>query len=100
MDILNEITKYIVEPMQIAILALWVLGMFLKRTPSIPDWAIIWVLLVVGIILGFITFGLTADGFIQGVLVSGVSVLGHQLFKQTQKGHDEIKTKHKPEISD
>lgn len=83
MDFISEITGYIAEPMQVAILALWVLGMFLKRTPSIPDWTIIWVLLVVGIILGFITLGLTADGFIQGVLVSGVAVLGHQLFKQT-----------------
>lgn len=100
MDIINEITSYIAEPMLVVILALWVLGMFLKRTPYIPDWAIIWVLLVVGVILGFITLGITAEGFVQGVLVAGVAVLGHNLIKQTREGYTETKTKHKPEISD
>lgn len=100
MDFINEVTGYIAEPMLAVILALWVLGMFLKRTPSVPDWAIIWALLIVGIVLALFVLGFTADAFIQGILVAGVAVLGHNLIKQTREGYTETKTKHKPEISD
>lgn len=100
MDIINEITSYIAEPMLVVIMALWVLGAFLKRTPNVPDWTIIWLLLIVGVVLALFILGFTVDAVVQGILVSGVAVLGHQLFKQTQKGHNEVKTKHKPEISD
>lgn len=100
MDFINEITEHIAGPMLAVILALWVLGMFLKRTPSVPDWVIIWALLIVGIVMALFILGFTADAFIQGILVAGVAVLGHQLLKQSCEGHNESKTKYRPEISD
>ena len=84
MDFIGEITNYIDGEMMIVIVALWVIGAFLKRTPNVPDWTIIWLLLVVGIVLAFFVIGFTAGAVIQGILVAGVAVLGHQLIKQTR----------------
>jgi hypothetical protein len=79
MDFLN----YIVEEALIVIPVLWIIGVFLKMTPKISDWTIIWILLVVGIALTIALLGLTPQAIIQGVLVAGAAVLGHQLLKQT-----------------
>ena len=84
MDFIGEITNYIDGEMMIVIVALWVIGAFLKRTPNVPDWTIIWLLLVVGIVLAFFVIGFTAGAVIQGILVAGVAVLGHQLIKKTR----------------
>ena len=43
-----------------------------------------WVLLVVGVLATMGIMGFTIESAIQGVLVAGASVFGHQLLKQTQ----------------
>ncbi|WP_404329901.1 phage holin family protein [Mesobacillus maritimus] len=63
--------------------ALWVIGYGLKHTPRIPDWTIIWILLVISISFGSFAFGFSTEGILNGVIAAGVSVLGHQMFKQT-----------------
>jgi RsiW-degrading membrane proteinase PrsW (M82 family) len=78
-----DIMKYIVEEALIVIPVLWVLGTLLKRTPKVQDWMIVWALFVVGILLTISLLGFTAQAIMQGVLVSGAAVLGHQLLKQT-----------------
>ena len=78
-----EILEYIISEALIIIPVLWILGSFLKRTPKVQDWIIPWVLLLVGVILAIGIIGLTVDAAIQGVLVAGAAVLGHQLLKQT-----------------
>lgn len=65
---------------------LWVLGAFLKQTPFFADWAIVWVLLLVGVTLTMALLGTSVSSFIQGILVTGVAIMGHQLIKQTLKG--------------
>jgi biotin transporter BioY len=78
-----DFLSYIVEEALIVIPVLWVLGALLKRTPKVQDWVIVWVLLVIGIALTVYIMGLTPLAIMQGVLVAGAAVLGHQLLKQT-----------------
>ena len=78
-----EFIDYIISEALIIIPVLWILGSFLKRTPKVQDWIIPWVLLAVGILAALGIIGFTADAAIQGVLVAGAAVLGHQLVKQT-----------------
>lgn len=78
-----EILEYIINEALIIIPVLWILGSFLKRTPKVQDWIIPWVLLFVGVVLAIGIIGLTVDAAVQGILVAGAAVLGHQLVKQT-----------------
>ncbi|QGH37013.1 holin [Gracilibacillus salitolerans] len=71
--------------MLIVVAVLWVIGLFLKRTPNFPDWIIVWTLLVLGVLVAVFVIGFTVDAFIQGVIVAGLAVFAHQLIKQTQK---------------
>lgn len=79
MDIMN----YIVKDSYILIPVLYVIGVFIKKTPIIPDWIIPWILLVLGIVGGFFLGGMTFKGVLQGILVAGVTVFANQLYKQT-----------------
>jgi len=63
--------------------ALWVIGYGLKQTPKIPNWTILWILLVISISFGTFAFGFSSEGILNGVIAAGVAVLGHQMFKQT-----------------
>lgn len=78
-----EIIEYIMNEALIIVPVLWILGSFLKRTPKVQDWIIPWVLLAVGILAALGIIGFTVDAAVQGVLVAGAAVLGHQLIKQT-----------------
>lgn len=78
-----EILDFIMEEALILVPVLWILGTFLKRTPMIPDWTIVWMLLTTSIALTSSLFGLTVHAVLQGILVAGVAVLGHQMLKQT-----------------
>lgn len=83
MDV-SIIQQFIVEQALILIPALWVLGYFLKQSPKVADWVIVWILVALGIVGGISIVGFNANGVIQGILVAGASVLGHQLIKQTK----------------
>lgn len=63
--------------------ALWVIGYALKQTPKVPDWSILWIILILSISIGILAFGFSYDGLINGIIASGVAVLGHQMIKQT-----------------
>jgi len=83
---MEEIIKaYMVERALVLVPVLWIVGAAVKKTPFIADWLIPYILLVLGAAGGLITVGVTAEGAIQGVLASGLAVLGHQLVKQTGK---------------
>ena len=74
---------YIIEEAYILIPALYVIGVFLKKTPRIADWLIPWILLLLGMIGGFFCSGMQPHGILQGVIVTGVTVFANQLYKQT-----------------
>lgn len=79
-----DLMEFIVGDALIIVPALWVLGVFLKKS-TVKDKFIVWVLLVVGTVLTMGIMGLSVEAVIQGILVTGAAVLGHQLLKQTVK---------------
>ena len=73
---------YIVQEAYILIPALYLIGMFAKKVPGIPDWTIPLIVLGFGIVGAVLIIGVTIYGFIQGILVAGVTVFTNQVFKQ------------------
>lgn len=88
-----EILKFIKPEILILIPALIVLGLILKKTPQVKDWLIPNILLGFGIVLSILILSLQGgftsinilNGFIQGILVTGMAVYVHQLKIQTTR---------------
>jgi hypothetical protein len=80
-----ELIDYVIQEAYIVVLALWFIGAILKNTPKVEDWSIPYILLLPGIVLTIALLGLSAENFIQGILVTGAAVLGHQLVKQAKE---------------
>ena len=78
MDFLN----YIAENAVILVPALYIIGMFIKAVPGIPNWCIPFALLLLGEAGALGIMGLSAEAAIQGVLVTGAAVLVNQGVKQ------------------
>ncbi|MCL2507651.1 MAG: phage holin family protein [Oscillospiraceae bacterium] len=74
--------EYIVEKALVLIPALFVLGKIIKSIEKIPNKFIPLILLVFGVSGTLLLLGPSVDAAIQGVLVTGVTVYGHQVFKQ------------------
>lgn len=87
-DFLTTLQQHIDPKMAIVIAALWVLGFFLKRTPAVKDWLIIWALTAAGIAGGILLLGPTTNAVLQGILAAGIAVYFHQLIKQTTDKRD------------
>lgn len=79
-----NLLNYINEGLVVMIPVLYILGVFLKKS-RVRDELIPWFLLVVSIALCGIIARNVIQGIIQGVLVTGVCVLGSQLYIQTFK---------------
>lgn len=82
---MDNLISYITDNALILIPAIYVIGAILKGTELVKDKYIPVILLPIGIVLGMILVGFTVNGFIQGVLVTGVAVYANQLVKQVQK---------------
>lgn len=78
--------SYIKPEVYILIPALYVVGLFIKKIPKVPDWIIPIALLILSVIAAPLIVGFTVYGFIQGVLCAGAAVFGNQIFKQTVSG--------------
>lgn len=86
MDIIAE---YINQENLILIPVIYIIGVFLKKIPKFNDKYIPLVLLLLASILSFVLsnmFNLVslAGSIIQGILITGVAVLGNQIYKQLQ----------------
>ena len=81
MDFMN----YIIENALILIPVLYILGTFLKGLENIKDKYIPLVLLTIGIGFSVAIIGFSVDAIIQGILVTGVTVLSNQLIKHSKK---------------
>ncbi|SMB95290.1 Phage holin family Hol44, holin superfamily V [Desulfonispora thiosulfatigenes DSM 11270] len=75
--------NYIIKEAYILIPALWIVGTFLKRTPKVQDWTIVWVVIILGITGAVGMLGFSVNSVAQGIIIAGISVLGHQVVKQT-----------------
>ena len=82
---MENLINYVMDNALILIPAIYVIGAILKGTELIKDKYIPVILLPVGIVLGMLIVGFTVNGFIQGILVTGVAVYTNQLVKQTLK---------------
>ena len=82
---MENLINYVMDNALILIPVIYVLGMMLKGTEKVPDKYIPIILLPIGIILAMLIVGFTVNGFIQGILVTGVAVYANQLFKQALK---------------
>ena len=82
---MEMLKDYILDNALILIPAIYVIGAILKGTELIKDKYIPVILLPIGIVLGMILIGFNVNGFIQGVLVTGVAVYANQLVKQALK---------------
>jgi len=80
-----DLTKYLAEQSLILVPVIWIIGAFLKRTPMIANWLIPWILLVVGIAGAVLKLGMNIESILQGIIITGAAVLGHQLIKQTTR---------------
>lgn len=79
-----DLLQYLNENYLMLVPVLWVLGYALKQTPHIPNWSIIWILSTVSLVIGWFAYGFTYDAFANGIIAAGISVFGHQLYKQTK----------------
>lgn len=82
MDLLNE---YLLEEALIVIPVLLILGKIIKETDVIKDKYIPVTLLLAGVVFAIALIGLNVDAVLQGVLVSGAAVFGHELYKQSKE---------------
>jgi len=82
MEFLNE---YLIEEALIVVPVLLILGKIIKGTDFIKDKYIPLTLLFVGIIFAIALIGLNVDAVIQGILVAGAAVFGHELYKQSKE---------------
>lgn len=84
-----DFSSYLIEKMLVLVPVLYIIGMFIKSTPKVKDWLIPWILLGLGL-AGAVAIGITTgvpivDAVIQGILVTGVTVLTNQLIIQTKE---------------
>ena len=77
--------NYIVEKCLILIPVLYVIGAILKNLEFIKDKYIPLILLPIGIAMAIAISGIDVNSVIQGILVTGVTVYGNQIFKQINK---------------
>lgn len=81
MDFLN----YIVDNALILIPVLYIIGTFLKGLEVIKDKYIPLILMAFSIAFSIAILGLNVDSIIQGILITGATVLSNQLIKQYKK---------------
>ena len=77
--------NYIVDNCLILIPVLYIVATILKNLEFIKDKYIPLILLPIGIALAIAIKGIDVDSVIQGILVTGVTVYGNQIFKQIKK---------------
>ena len=77
--------NYIVDNCLILIPVLYIVATILKNLEFIKDKYIPLILLPVGVALAIAIKGVDVNSVIQGILVTGVTVYGNQIFKQINK---------------
>lgn len=81
MDV-QEIANFLDERLYIVVIAIYFIGVCLKKIPGIPDWTIPFILTVISIIICIGITGFDMISVVQGIIVTAVSVLGNQYYSQ------------------
>lgn len=82
----NVIFELIDPRLLIVVAACWVLGYIIKQTPRVPDWSIVYIVLIIAVWLTIGLLGWSVEALIQGILAGAFAVFGHQAFKQGKEG--------------
>lgn len=82
MEIIKE---YLIDEALVLIPALIILGEIIKGAEFIKNKYIPLALLFFGIVFSLALIGTNVDAVVQGVLVAGGAVFGHQLYKQSKE---------------
>ena len=80
-----DVLTYITENAYILIPALLIIGQIIKNIKVIPDKWIPLILLPFGVVGAMALGGWTFKSVLQGILVTGVTVYGNQIYKQLSK---------------
>jgi hypothetical protein len=83
-NVMEMASQFILQEALVLIPVLCIIGFFLKQSAKVADWIIPWILIGLGIAGSIGLMGFSVEAVIQGVLVSGAAVLGHQVIKQTK----------------
>lgn len=81
----NMILDYINAELIGVVIACWIIGYVLKRTPLIPDWSIVYLVTIIASVFSCMLLSFTVQAVIQGILCGAVAVYGNQLVKQGKK---------------
>ena len=82
---MEMIQKFLIEEALILIPVLYIIGTFLKGLDIINDKYIPLILMAFSIAFSIAILGLNVDSIIQGILITGATVLSNQLIKQSKK---------------
>ena len=80
-----DVLTYITENAYILIPTLLIIGQIIKNIKVIPDKWIPLILLPFGVVGAMALGGWTFKSVLQGILVTGVTVYGNQIYKQLSK---------------
>jgi hypothetical protein len=86
---MENLLTFIPEKLMILVAAIYVVGIFLKKTNKVKDNYITIILMIFAIAFSMILTGLTATAFLQGILCWGVAVGINQTAKQISKAKEE-----------
>lgn len=81
MEFLQE---FLIEEAFVVVASLWIIGVFIKELPFDKEWLIPFLLLPLGIVGTTALMGVNAEAILQGVIVTGIAVLGHQMYTQAK----------------
>ncbi|MEH7381867.1 phage holin family protein [Bacillus sp. JJ1533] len=77
---------YIRQDAFILIPVLYFIGLILKDTPYIPEWTYRWIQLIFAVIACLLYYGIEIQSVVQGILVTGATMISEDLFKNTIHG--------------
>lgn len=84
MDISFEFLRTLIRPdAYILIPVIYLIGLFLKQTPNIPEWSYAWIQLSFGIVACLLYYGFEISSVNQGILTAGVAILAKDLIHLT-----------------
>jgi hypothetical protein len=82
----EKIFELIPAELMIVVAACWVLGFVLKRTPKVPNWAVIFILLVFAISFSVWMLGFTPEVIMQAILCAAFATYGYEMIKSALEG--------------
>ena len=90
-----NIEMYIRSDAFILIPVLYVIGLLLRQTPYIPSWCYAWIQMLFAVIACLLYYGWDIRSVVQGILVTGATVISADLLHNTISGLNESRNKNK-----